>query len=1350
MEFASSILSSIFTEIGKYLVKHSIQQANYLLRFENNVEDLKKEDANLRLTKDRVQQEVEGAKRNTEEIEKDVENWLMDVDNILEEIQRLEDDIQMKKTFLCGQCPNWRWRYKLSKRAVKKTSVILKLQESGKFDRVSHFTTLPGVERPKDFISFKPTVHAFSQIMEAMKNDKINMIGLYGMGGVGKTTLAKVVGKEAREKKLFDEVVMVTVTQNPNIKNIQSQIADLIGFKLAEETEEARAQRLCLRLKNEKKTLLILDDVWEKLDLTIIGIPFGDDHKGCTILLTTRQQQVCISMECQERVRLDILNEEEGLILFRKHAVLPDGLVCTKLKILLLDGSYRVKVSNEFFEEMKTLKVASLSWIDLSVKSLQFLKNLVTLQLLSCRLSDISSIKKLAKLEILRLNGSGIFELPEELGELSKLRMLDITGCLQLIRIPINVIARLSQLEELYSFKVEGTSAERGNANLSELCQLNHLTLLSLRINVQPNLPKDFVLPTKLLRYCITVNSRYKAVSYPKSRTLIIEDIEATSLFAFKALYENVEYLELEGIKGCCQNIVPSIDATGLNELKRLSLSYFDELECIIDTAQQQDVAFSNLVDLSLRSVGLREICSGGRPPRGFLENLETLFIGDCDSVSCLFTSWVLIQRLRKLKEVNVYRCLELEELFQLEGLCYSKENPFLLSSLENLYLLKLQNLRYIWKGPTQQVSLQSLTVAKVEICDKLRYLFTLSLARSLLQLEKLKVRRCGSLEYIVEIKDGEGRNDVCFTKLLKGPTQQVSLQSLTVVEVELCDKLRYLFTLSLARNLLQLEQLTVEYCASLEHIVETKEGEENVDVMFPKLRILKLDNGLKNFINFFSEYPSLNLQTAKQNLEELKIKCGVQVLFQLEGVKQELCFPSLKVLELSSIKELECLCKGPTHLLSLPNLKRLRVQDCHRLRHIFSPSLARNLLQLEELFIWDCGELEYIVSIKAEENVGGGGGNDVMLPKLRKLQLGRLPNFIDFYSENSPLNVQTTKKQLRGLRHGLQNLEELTIGMCRVQVVFHLEGVEQELSLSSLKVLHLYGLGELECFCKGPTHLLSLSNLKKLSLSSCHRLRHIFSPSLARNFMQLEQLIIWDFRELEQIFIEDDAEYNQTLSKDRLQWLLLFPNLSSISIWMCDKLKSMFPVSMDHLFSLQNLATLKLDNCNGLTHLLSSTLARNLLQLKSLYIEKCKELEQIVVEDRTEDHLRLGLFPNISSISVKGCNKDEVDMTSQREMVLPQLKELTLKQLASLVNFCPVGYHFIFPSLSSLVVTECPKLTTRFSIDQNKYVHAEAKAPQTGKEDVDMEQSPPETTREIYCWNPDSLRKWLPPYIGK
>jgi hypothetical protein len=42
-----------------------------------------------------------------------------------------------------------------------------------------------------------------------------------------------------------------------------------------------------------------------------------------------------------------------------------------------------------------------------------------------------------------------IEELPDEIGELKELRLLDLTGCRFLRRIPVNLIGRLKKLEEL-------------------------------------------------------------------------------------------------------------------------------------------------------------------------------------------------------------------------------------------------------------------------------------------------------------------------------------------------------------------------------------------------------------------------------------------------------------------------------------------------------------------------------------------------------------------------------------------------------------------------------------------------------------------------------------------------------------------------------------------------------------------------------------------------------------------------------------------------------------------------------------------------------------------------------------
>jgi len=169
----------------------------------------------------------------------------------------------------------------------------------------------------------KSSEEAFEQIMKALKDDNVNMIGLFGMGGVGKTTLVNEAGRRAKELHLFDEVLKATVSQNPYVTVIQDQMADGLDLKFDKKSKEGRANELWQRLQGNKM-LIILDDVWKVIDLKEIGIPFGDAHRGCKILLTTRLQDICSYMECQPQVFLNILSENEAWALFKIHAGLRD------------------------------------------------------------------------------------------------------------------------------------------------------------------------------------------------------------------------------------------------------------------------------------------------------------------------------------------------------------------------------------------------------------------------------------------------------------------------------------------------------------------------------------------------------------------------------------------------------------------------------------------------------------------------------------------------------------------------------------------------------------------------------------------------------------------------------------------------------------------------------------------------------------------------------------------------------------------------------------------------------------------------------------------------------------------
>ncbi|XP_058075732.1 probable disease resistance protein At4g27220 [Magnolia sinica] len=157
--------------------------------------------------------------------------------------------------------------------------------------------------------------------MSALRDENTKIIGVWGMGGVGKTTLVKNVNNKLQGTQQFNKVIMVIVSEDVDTKRIQGDIAKRLGFTLRENgTEPSRAIDLRNRLMQEKKFLIILDDLWVQLDLAKVGIPSTNSHEGCKIIFTTRNEDVCQGMESQVDIQVKVLSEEESWKLFKEKA----------------------------------------------------------------------------------------------------------------------------------------------------------------------------------------------------------------------------------------------------------------------------------------------------------------------------------------------------------------------------------------------------------------------------------------------------------------------------------------------------------------------------------------------------------------------------------------------------------------------------------------------------------------------------------------------------------------------------------------------------------------------------------------------------------------------------------------------------------------------------------------------------------------------------------------------------------------------------------------------------------------------------------------------------------------------
>ncbi|KAI9403555.1 hypothetical protein POPTR_001G446016v4 [Populus trichocarpa] len=978
---AIEIVGSIVSKIAELLVEPAIRQFRYMFCFNNFVQEFDEQMMNLALAFYRLQDAVHVAERNAEEIEIDVNTWLEDAKNEIEGVKRLQNEKgKIGKCFTW--CPNSMRQFKLSKALAKKTETSRKHEEkSRKFPKVSHKAPLQEIKflPSKEFTLSGSSEEASKQIMKALKDDKVNMIGLYGMGGVGKTTLVKEVGRKAKELHLFDEVLIATVSQNPNVTGIQDRMADSLDLKFDKKSKEGRANELWQRLQG-KKMLIVLDDVWKDIDFQEIGIPFGDAHRGCKILLTTRLEKICSSMDCQEKVFLGVLSENEAWALFKinaglrdedsdlnrvakvvarecqglplalvtvgralrdesavkwkkvskqlknsqfpdmeqiddrknayaclklsydylksketkscfllcclfpedydipiedltryavgyglhqdaesiedareqvyeaikdlksccmllgteteehvkmhdlvrdvaiwiasseeygfmvkagnglkegpmsnksfegcttmslmgnKLAELPEELVCPQLKVLLLELDDDLNVPERFFEGMKAIEVLSLKGGCLSLQSLQFSTNLQSLLLIECECKDLNWLRKLQRLKILGFMWcDSIEELPDEIGDLKELRLLDVTGCVLLRRIPVNLIARLKKLEELlignFSFvewDVVGCDSTEGmNASLTELNSLSHLAVLSLKIPKVECIPRDFVFP-RLLKYDIVLGNEFTETEYPTSTRLYLGGISATSLNA-----------------KTCEQLFPTVSQIGFSNV--------EGLENIVLSSDQMTT-------------------HGNGSQKDFFQRLEHVEVRECGDIRTLFPAkWR--QALKNLRSVEIDYCESLKEVFELgeadEGINEEKELP-LLSSLTELQLSRLPELKCIWKGPTRHVSLQSLIHLKLKSLDKLTFIFTPSLAQSLIHLETLRIGECRELKRLIREKDNDDENN----QILSGSDLQSScFPNLCRLEISRCNKLKSLFPVAMASGLKKLQVLEVKESSQL------------------------------------------------------------------------------------------------------------------------------------------------------------------------------------------------------------------------------------------------------------------------------------------------------------------------------------------------------------------------------------------------------------------------------------------------------------------------------------------------------------------------------------------------------